>query len=149
MILKYISLGLNYDYYIKNNNEIRYNFQTRSRYICNYLSRAIRKFKFDTGGIFDMISIDLLPADIVKKPEILESSKILKIYLPFDEKDYFKALQNGLCDYFLEQLNNGFNMAAKFRPIPLPTLEELIFEFKIGGCKNTWVHKRKRFKEQI
>ena len=54
-------LELDYDTYIRTDNKLRYEFLLHTRYISNWFSRAMRKYKFDTDGVFKMISIDLLP----------------------------------------------------------------------------------------
>ncbi|UKB82728.1 hypothetical protein LF887_17135 [Chryseobacterium sp. MEBOG06] len=146
MTLRYIAIGLDYDYYKQENNKLRYEFQTHTRFISNYFSRAIRKVKFDTGNEFNMISISLLPETILKQTDI-KSNDVLKAYLPFDQKRYEKIKGTEDCGYYLEILEKGVKKASEFKPIPLDELLNLIDEFKKGGCKNEWIHKKKRFKE--
>lgn len=146
MTLRYIAISLDYDYYIKNNNVLRYEFQTHTRFISNYFSRAIRKYKFDTENIFNMINISLLPIENLRSPSI-KTVDVLKVNLPFDRNRYESIKGTEDCGYYLAMLEAGFKKASEFKPIPLEELLNLIDEFKKGGCKNEWVHKKKRFKE--
>lgn len=146
MTLRYILLGLDYDAYIKTDNKLRSEFQYHTRFISNYFSKAIRKYKFDTNGIFNMISIALLPENNLK-PTKISGADVLKTYLPFDSKRYEQIKETKDCGYYLELLEQGFKKASEFKPIPLDTLLTLIDEFKKGGCKNEWIHKKKRFKD--
>jgi len=147
MTLRYILLGLDYDTYIKNDNELRIQFQYHTRFLSNYFSKAIRKNKFDTNGVFNMISIALLPDNKTEQTKIT-AINVLETYLPFDQKRYEQIKGTEDCSYYLELLEQGFKKASEFNPIPLDTLLNLIDEFKKGGYKNEWLHKKKRFKEK-
>ncbi|WP_343321134.1 hypothetical protein [Sphingobacterium multivorum] len=61
MNLRNITIGLDYDTYIDLDNALRYQFQLRTRFICNFLSRRIREFKVNTNRQYNMISVALLP----------------------------------------------------------------------------------------
>lgn len=147
MTLRYIALGLDYNTYVKKNNDLRYQFQLHTRFISNYFSRAIRKYKFDTNGAFNMISIALLPENELE-PTKITAINVLETYLPFNKKRYEQIKGTEDCSYYLELLEQGFKKASEFKPIPLDTLLSLIEEFKKAGCKNEWLHKKKRFKEE-
>ncbi|MBP1165003.1 MULTISPECIES: hypothetical protein [unclassified Chryseobacterium] len=121
-------------------------FLYHTRFISNYFSKAIRKYKFDTDGTFNMVSIALLPENKLE-PTKITAIDVLETYLPFDQNRYEKTKGTEDCNYYLEVLEEGFKKAAVFKPIPLEDLLSLITEFKKGGCKNEWVHKKKRFKE--
>lgn len=146
MTLRYILLELDYDTYIVTDNDLRYEFLLHTRYISNWFSKAIRRHKIDTNGIFKMISIDLLPKNQLKPTRIV-ALDVLSTYLPFDRHRYEKIKGTADCSYYLEMLEQGFKKAALFRPIPLEILLNLIEEFKNTGCKNEWIHKKKRFTE--
>ncbi len=128
MNLRYIALGLDYDTYIKINNDLRYQFQLHTRFISNYFSKAIRKDKFDTNGAFNMISIALLPEN-KPEPTKIVGIDVLKTYLAFDPKRYEQIKGTGDCSYYLELLEQGFKKASEFKPIPLDILLNLIEEF--------------------
>ncbi|MCQ4142566.1 hypothetical protein [Chryseobacterium sp. EO14] len=146
MTLYYISIGLDYDKYSKNENKYRYDFQLRTRFISNFFSKAVRKLRFKTDGTFNMISIALHEGKI-KQPSI-SLIDVLKVELPFDRILYEKVKDTQACNFYLDLLEEGFKNASKFKAIPLDELLLLISEFRIGNCKNEWLLKKKKFKEK-
>lgn len=143
MTLRHISLYLD--------NEVKgrmysSDFSYHISFIDYYFSKAIRKYKFDTNGLFNMIFIELLPEN-KSKPTKISGLNVLETYLPFDSKRYEQIKGTEDCSYYLELLEQGFKQASEIATIPLDTLLTLIEEFKKGGCKNEWVHKKKRFKD--
>lgn len=146
MKLRYINIGLDYDTFVKKDNKLRYQFQLHTRYISNYFSKLIRKYKIETEGEYDMISISLLEADQIK-PSIIKSNGVLAVYLTFDEYKYKEAVKTDDPSYYLELFEEGFKKAAEFRNIQINLLLSLIKDFKNGGYKNEWTHKKKRFIE--
>lgn len=145
MNLNYILLGLDYNTYINIDNELRYEFQQRTNFINDFFSKAIRKYKFETDGSFNMINVSLTEFEIT--PTLIVPSNVLQVYLTFDRKEYEKIKKTEDCNYYLELLAKGFRRAYAFKSIPLEILLNLIEEFKKGGCKNEWLHKKKKFKE--
>lgn len=145
MNLNYIAIGLDYDLYIQNNNELRYEFQQHTNFIGDYFSKAIRKYKCKTDGTFNMISVELNEFNI--NPCSVVPVDVLKVELPFEINRYEKIKGTSDCSYYLELLEKGFKKAAEFKEVPLESLLNIIEEFKQGGCKNEWVHKKKRFTE--
>jgi hypothetical protein len=145
MNLRYIHLGLDYDDYIDRNNDLRFEFQQHTNFIDDYFSKAIRKFKFKTDGTFNMISI--CPTEYKVEGSTLVPIDVLKVELSFDKLRYEKIKGTEDCSYYLELLAQGFKKAAELKPIPLTTLLDLIEYFKQGDCRNEWVEKKKRFKE--
>lgn len=143
MKLRYISLKLDNDL---NGDSHPIHFLYHIRFIANYLSKAIRRYKFDTNGVYDMICVILQP---VNKPVSinLHPMNVLEVFLPFDMQRYEQIKGTDDCSYYLEVLEQGFRKASEFKPVPLDTLLHLIDEFKQGGCKNEWLHKKRRFKE--
>ncbi len=93
-----------------------------------------------------MIFIELLPEN-KSKPTKISGLEVLETYLPFDIKRYEQIKGTEDSGYYLELLEQGFKQASEIATIPLDTLFTLIDEFKKGGCKNEWIHKKKRFKE--
>lgn len=145
MNLYYISLGLHYHDYILYNNELRLEFQKKTSFINDYFSKKIRKLRFKTDGTFNMIAIG--PSEFEYDPKKFVAYKVLEIHLPFDRNRY-EVLKNDLdCSYFLEMMEQGFKKASKIKEIPLNGLLNIIENFKKEGCKNKWLHKKKRFKE--
>jgi hypothetical protein len=92
-----------------------------------------------------MISVRLRPQQF-GECEIVPID-VLRANLPFDDKKYEQIKGTSDCEYYLEMFGEGFQKASKFKEIPLQTLLDLIEEFRKNGCKNEWLHKKKRFKE--
>ncbi len=148
MNLWYIAIGLDGDSLGLESKRPRVmycsEFVYRTRFISNYLSRQIRKARFKTDGTFRMISVQL--GTMLKEPEIILGD-VLEIGLLFDQKRYEQIKGTEDCEYYLEMFEEGFHKAVEFKKIPLETLLNLIDEFRNDGCKNEWLHKKKRFKE--
>lgn len=140
MNLRYIALGLDREQF---DNDYRYGFEEHTRFISNYFSKSIRKFKFVTDGTFDMISIDGMLH--TKEPRIVPLN-VLNVHFVFDKNRYEEIKGTKNVTYYLELLEQGFIKASDYKKIPLETLLELIEEFKMNGCINEWVHKKKKFK---
>jgi hypothetical protein len=146
MNLNYIHLGLDYYDYIESNNELRYEFQQHTNFISDYFSKAIRKYKYKTDGSYKMISVS--PTEFEVKPTKSQGfGDVIGVNLPFDRNRYEQIKGTSDCSYYLELLEEGFKKASEFKEIPLETLLSIVKEFKDGGCKNDWLHKKKRFKE--
>jgi hypothetical protein len=145
MNLTYILLGLNYDEYIINNNNLRFEFQKKVDFINDYLSKNVRKLRFKTDGTFNMISISL--TEIEPSSTGLEAMNILNVFLPFDKNLVLYSDGIKFNNYCMRLLEIGFKKAALFKKIPLNDLLEVITEFKAKDFKNTWILKRKKIKE--
>lgn len=146
MYLRYIHLGLDYSDYIENDNKLRFEFQKHTNFIDDYFSKSIRKNKYKTDGTYNMLSVSATEFDI--KPTKLEGfGDVIGVNLPFDRNRYEKIKGTSDCSYYLELLEQGFEKASEFREVPLEILLGIIKEFNLGGCKNEWLHKKKRFKE--
>ena len=146
MKLRYLSLGLEYNYYSKADNLLRYDFLLRTRFLSNYFSREVRKYKIEVDG-FNMISIALLP-DINNSYSSLTAINVLEVYLPFQKERYDLVRGTNDCSYYLELFECGFVEASKSSKIPLSILMEILQAFKLGGCLNEWTHKKKQFKSE-
>lgn len=147
MNLYYIHLGLDYYDYIERDNELRYEFQKHTDFIGDYFSKAIRKYKYKTDGTYKMISVS--PTEFEIKPTKLQGfGDVIGVNLSFDRNRYEQIKGTSDCSYYLELLEEGFKKASEFKEIPLETLLSIVKEFKDNGCKNEWLHKKKRFKEE-
>lgn len=145
MNLYYIHLGLDYNDYIVNDNELRFEFQKHTNFIDDYFSKALRKHHFKTDGSFKMIAIS--PTEFGIKPIKIVPTDVLEVNLPFDRKRYEEVKNSENCDYYLELLEQGFRKASNFKEIPLNILLNSIKEFKEDGCRNEWLYKKKQFKK--
>ena len=127
-------------------DDYRYEFTLHTRFISNFFSKQIRKFKFETDGTFNMISVNPMSNKLEECKIVPETA--LTAVVPFDQERYEKIKGKADCEYYLELLEDGFRKASKFKEVPLDTLLELIDNFRRNSCKNEWQHKKKRFKEQ-
>ena len=93
-----------------------------------------------------MISISL--SEFEFNPNNYVPTDVFEIHLPFDRHRY-KKIKNTLdCSYYLEMMDQGFKKASETKDIPLKQLLNIIEDFKNDGCKNEWLHKKKRFKDE-
>ena len=143
MNLRYIALNLEAD---ELDRMYSSDFTYYTRFISNYFSRAIRKYKKVNDFEFNMICIDAT-TDRLSECKI-KGFNSLSVPVPFDKSHYEKIRGTEDCSYYLVLLEQGFRKASENKRIPLNILLNLIDEFKKGGCKNEWLHKKKRFKEQ-
>jgi len=144
MTLYYFNLGLEYDKYIKNENELRYDFQLRTRFISNYFSKKLRRLRFKTDGSFNMVSISL-HEDEIKKPSIVPID-VLNVQLPFDRERYLRIRGTSDLGYYLELLESGFKKASEFKQLPDKDFLKILEEFENNDCKNEWLMIKKKFK---
>lgn len=144
MNLWYVNIWLNPE--IGYEDEYRYEFTLHTRFISNYLSKQIRKYKFATDGTFNMISVSPKP-DAVSECKIVPDAALTADVI-FNRERYEQIKGTPNCEYYLELLEDGFKKAKKFKEIPLDTLLNLINDFRNNDYKNEWEHKKKRFKKQ-
>jgi hypothetical protein len=130
----------------RTSTEERYEFQLRTGFISNYLSRAIRPHRFVTDGTFNMISVALVTDN--PAPARLVPLDCLQVQLTYDRSEYEAARSAKNFEYYLGLFEQGFRRAAEFKEIPLDTLLLLLEQFRAGGYKNEWRHKKKLFREQ-
>ena len=144
MILYYFNLGLEYDKYIKNENELRYDFLLRTRFISNYFSKKLRRLRFKTDGSFNMVTISL-HEDKIKKPTIVPTD-VLNLQLPFDRNRYLRIRGTSDFSYYLGLLELGFKKASKFKQLPVNEFNIILNEFIDSDCRNELMTIKKKFK---
>jgi len=142
MNLLYISIGPDID---RTSNEERYDFELRTRFISNYLSRRVRELRFKTDGTFNQIHVSLV--EDCPGPSAIRGLDALQVQIKYDRDRYKVVKGKPGCDYYLPLFRDGFRKAADFKHIPLDDLLGLLEEFGGGGCKNEWLHKKKDFKD--
>lgn len=143
MNLRYINLWIDttsgYD------DDYRYEFKLHTRFINHFLSIQIRKHKLVTDGTFNMISVAPMPNNI-ETCEIIPF-EVLKVTVPFNKNRYEQTKMTTNHEYYLELLEEGFERISKSKKISLDSLLKLLDDFRKGGYKNEWQHKKKKFKE--
>lgn len=142
MNLRYIALSLD-----NNTFDTKYvsTYLYHTRFISNFFSKAVRRIKFSTDGTFNMINVKGSKSDIEECS--IKGFDSLNVPVLFSATSYESIKGTSDCSYYLELLEKGFNKAARFKKIPLEQLLSLIAEFKANGCRNSWQHSKKRFKE--
>jgi len=149
MKLRYIALqidSLQEAYYGKENS---FSFSFNTRFIENYLSRAVRKYKIETGQ-YNLFIVTLTPYE--QRIKFYEYSKCVETYLQFTKEDLhqylsIQSLENRY-EYYLELLRQGYMYAFdsdyNFQPNILLSLHQ---QFRENGYKNEWLWKKKLFRE--
>ena len=139
MYLQYITIVTNDNI---GDGEYQSQFRYHTRFICHYLSKAIRKYRFETDGTFKMICITV--GDCFS-PKI--DIDVLEVSVPFDKMRYEAIKGTNDCSYYLELFKQGFKIAKKFKDIPFSTLNTLITDFEKKDCIHSWLHLKKIFKQ--
>lgn len=129
-------------------DDYRYEFTLHTRFISNYFSRQMRRLenRFETDGTFKMISVKPTPEN--PRPCRIVPEAALIVEVPFSKTKYEQIKGTENFEYYLELLKTGFEKASKCKEIPLNPLLQILDEFKKNGCKNEWLHKKKRFLEK-
>ena len=88
--LRYLNLRIDryHEQYYSDNMRFAYNFASNCRFIANYLSKAIRKYKIENGFGITMLSIRLTPDD--NSIKIDRCDAVLEIFLHFTKEDIAK-----------------------------------------------------------
>lgn len=142
MILKGIYLYLNTNDF---NRETLSDFSFKTRFICNYIERELKKIKFKSKE-FNKICISLSkePTELAR----IVSDKALYVELFFDEEEYVRSKQeNRLCEYFSKKIIDGASKCLTNFEIPIDVIIKSIEEFRSIGCINEWSFKKRKFKE--
>lgn len=141
MNLWYIAIGLDDKSFSTDESS---EFGYRTSYISNYLSKQIRRARFKTDGTFQMVYVEATdkPGECAIVPD-----RALTAQVSFDKERYEQIKGTAYCEFYLGILEKGFAKAAEFKKIPLETLLNHVDEFRKSGCRNEWLHKKKRFRE--
>lgn len=143
MKLRYIALHMNDSSGYQ--DPFRDNFNLHSRFISNYMSVQVRKLKYDTDDSFNMISV--IPSIFIDTPCRIVADKVLRAKMLFNKEKYELMDEFTKYEYYLQLLEEGYHICSQCKSIPLDELLLLHAQFRNGGYKNEWLHKKKRFKE--
>lgn len=143
MKLYHFELGLDYDFFSRVNNELRYEFQCRVEFICDYITKALRKKKIETKGKYNGIYINLLPDSENRVPIVRDCDVV--IYLPFNFKKYNEARRLNDYNYYFELIRSGLYIYSNFLNERIDVIIDIVFEFEKINCKNRWLQKRRKF----
>ena len=120
--------------------------RSNSRFICNYLSKAVRKLKLDTYPY----NMHFFPSQAESSISILDSDVInCKLYLTQNEIDKLSNLKRleDRYEYYLSFLERGYRYVSESIPLPVDSLLRLHDQFRAGGYRNEWLFKKKMISE--
>lgn len=152
MKLRYLNLRidrLNERYY-SDKERFAYNFSSNCRFIANYLSKAIRKYKIENNIGIRMLSVTLTPDE--NHIKILECDCVLKVFLHYTKEDMEKLLllkkREERFDAYLKLYERGYEYArTQGFEVGQDTLLSLHHDFRENGYRNEWLWKKKLFRE--
>lgn len=150
MKLRYISLHIESEYDSGIDKNFSYKFSDNSRFISNYLSKAVRKFKIEIDN-FKMISI--CPSDKINEitVRLLPYDEVLKIEIPFhkdEQQSYLEIMSwEKRYEYYLSLIEKGFRIANTYCDIQLDRLLEMTEQFRANNYKNDWLFAKKILRE--
>lgn len=117
-----------------------------TRFISNYLSKNVRKFKIDVPD-FNLILI-ILKKDPTKLYEFGKRyPSDLFLYIPFSQEDMDNLLSvrdfNARMEIYLSLFERGWKMLNNHFDIQLDKLLSLTQDFRANGYRNEWLFKKK------
>lgn len=151
MKLRYIAIWADYQFDDKLEKKIRVQFDDNTRFICNYLSKAVRKLKIETDS-YTMLGIVLHPT--TGGIHVNEIDKCLIVHLCYTIDDYkvLYGLTNltSRYEYYLSLLQRGYEMAVAggHEEICIVKLLQLHEQFRALGYKNEWLWKKRQLKDK-
>lgn len=144
MNLRYINLRVDYSSYEDAFCNI---FMDNVFFVSHFLSKRIRMYKIPTDGTYNELSVCLTKS---KEHCLIVSEKCLLAKITFSDENLKSYLtmtnEQQRFEYYLSLLERGYNLASKFKGIPIDVLDNLHNEFRLNGYKNEWLFKKKIIK---
>ena len=143
--VRYISLvGGRNDMYINHSM-----FDFNARFICNYLSKAVRPLKIIGDGMYKMISVEICSGESSWK--LNDYLEVLDIHLNLsgDEQLKYNSMRilEDRYEFYLSCLQRAYEYAGQYVNVPQKELLQLHQQFREGGYKNEWIWFKKPLKE--
>lgn len=140
-LLRYITLST-YEFHSTRGNDFTFRFDFNVRFICNYLSRAVRPLKIKTDG-YTKICITLSQYD---RPSILnKETKTAIVWIPVTDDAICRyenmADLNERYEFYFALLELGYGKMAKTINTPVKELLLLHDTFRKGNFHNEWTFK--------
>lgn len=151
MKIRYISLCIEHPLYSGFPDEaFNLKFNKNARFICNYLSKTVRKLNMETDGTYKMISVH--PHAIQNSSKMYYSDYVFSnaIYLSSKEMEQYTQMVNltERYEFYLSLLERGYIQAATFKEeVSVDALLSLHQQFRDGGYKNEWLFKKKQIRD--
>lgn len=121
----------------------RSEFGFKSRFVGNYLSRALAENKIETDGFNRIV---LVGCQQERRPNYIQD-KVLVVDVPFDKSEYNGLSEDQLPEFFCKMYHSGIESMRPTFKIPYDVLIGSIESFRLGGYKNVWQAKIKLLKE--
>lgn len=124
-------------------------FDFNARFVCIYLSKAVRPLKIAGDGIHNKICVELCSHDSTIK--FYDYSKVIGVNLCISKEDQLKynAMRKleDRYEFYLACLQRAYEYAGQYVNIPQKELLQLHQQFREGGYKNEWIWFKKPLKE--
>lgn len=123
-------------------------FRGNTRFISNYLSKAVRPLKLIGNGLYNMIGVTVT-SDESKVGLVSDKSVQIFLHISNDELIAYKSMINlkDRYEFYLSCLERGYKLAAAEYNIPVDELLKLHQQFRDGSYKNEWIWKEKSLRE--
>lgn len=147
MKLRYVALNIDHPIYSGFTDEqFIFEFNKNTEFIRNYISKAIRKYHYETDGTFNMLLVNLCTGDGgCKILKVFSTLDIRLVVLPDEVEKYLKMTDPvAKYEYYLSLLERGYRQAKTFKPLPINELLEIHQQFREQGYKNEWLFKKVR-----
>lgn len=148
MKLRYINLWRSHESTVL--NELYSDaFNYMSRYISNYLSKAVRTLKIEMDEPIKMLSVDIVNG---QEQIRMLAEDVLDIKVRIDESELVSFFQTKdlrtRSEICLSLIERGYQIASREHNIPIEALMSLHSQFRSGGYKNEWLFKELHIKER-
>lgn len=121
-----------------------YAFYCHTRFISNYLSKAIRKDRYETHKDYNAIFIEVGS----EHDSFIGGPECLFVFVPFYKERYERSIETQGVSYYLELFDIGLRKASMYDDIPWCVFETALRSFKMNGCRNEWIYKKTIFRER-
>lgn len=151
MKLRYIAIWADYQFGVSFGEESRIQFNDNTRFICNYLSKAVRKLNIETS-LYRMFAVELHPA--TEGIRVSEVDKCIIVRLRYTQKDLsvLRSLSDltSRYEYYLSLLQRGYELAVAkgYTDICILKLLYLHEQFRANGYKNEWLWKKRLLRDK-
>lgn len=138
MYIKYINLS------IGNNvggETYRLIFEFHVRYICNFFSKEVRKFKILNGLEYDCINIVLDNETYCRYSKTGTPGGNVEIGLPFSKERYERTKSSNDDTYYMELLEQSFKKFCSFTNVDYSVFQIIFDKFNKANRKNEWLFK--------
>ena len=148
MRLRYIALYT--DSGSKYNSTLASDFCYNIRFICNYLSKAVRKKNaYIELDEVNMISVMLSQKECSVRTSVVDKARIVTLNCSEEELRRIISLPNETerYEYYLSFLEEGYRLSGLFNDEQLGLLLSLHQQFRENGYRNEWLFKKKPIRD--